>query len=99
MLSEKAFPRYVPAVTLVEGFVRALAEAEEPRLGDCWASALRHYFDAQGLAELKPTRDWYPPSIFFQGMKFMLFGDPTLPLPPARGAPGGADLRGANPGG
>jgi hypothetical protein len=24
--------------------------------------------------------DWYPPSIFFQGMKFMLFGDPTLPL-------------------
>jgi len=31
--------------------------------------------------ELAPTSSWYPPSIFFQGMKFMLFGDPTLPLP------------------
>lgn len=27
-----------------------------------------------------PTAGWYPPSIFFQGMKFMLFGDPSLDL-------------------
>jgi hypothetical protein len=31
--------------------------------------------------------DWYPPSIFFQGMKFLLFGDPTLPLPATAGKP------------
>jgi hypothetical protein len=66
------------ALTLVDGFVRALAEAREPRLGDCWASAVRYYYDKEHLADLKPNADWYPPSIFFQGMKFMLFGDPSL---------------------
>jgi len=68
-------------LTLVEGFVTALAEGEEPRLGDVWARAIRHYFDQQHLPNLKPNADWYPPSIFFQGMKFMLFGDPSLRLP------------------
>lgn len=68
-------------LTLVEGFVTALAEAKEPRLGDCWANAIRHYYDKEQLATLKPNADWYPPSIFFQGMKFMLFGDPSLRLP------------------
>ncbi len=71
-------------LTLVEGFVNALAEAKEPRLGDCWASAIRHYFSKEHLATLKPNADWYPPSIFFQGMKFMLFGDPSLRLPANR---------------
>ncbi|MGO8929876.1 MAG: C25 family cysteine peptidase [Limisphaerales bacterium] len=71
-------------LTLVEGFVNALAEAKEPRLGDCWASAIRHYFSKEKLATLKPNDDWYPPSIFFQGMKFMLFGDPSLRLPANR---------------
>jgi hypothetical protein len=41
----------------------------------------RYYYDKERLAQLKPTADWYPPSIFFQGMKFMLFGDPSLRLP------------------
>ncbi|MBI5388051.1 MAG: hypothetical protein HZA90_25585 [Verrucomicrobia bacterium] len=68
-------------LTLVEGFIGALAEAKEPRLGDCWAAAIRHYFDKEHLATLKPNADWYPPSIFFQGMKFMLFGDPSLRMP------------------
>jgi hypothetical protein len=71
-------------LTLVEGFVNALAEAKEPRLGDCWASAIRHYFSKENLATLKPNDDWYPPSIFFQGMKFMLFGDPSLRMPANR---------------
>ncbi|HUC85987.1 MAG TPA: C25 family cysteine peptidase [Candidatus Acidoferrales bacterium] len=71
-------------LTLVEGFVTALAEAREPRLGDCWTGAIRHYYDQEHLANLIPTADWYPPSIFFQGMKFMLFGDPSLRLPPNR---------------
>jgi hypothetical protein len=69
------------ALTLEEGFVIALAQAQEPRLGDCWASAIRHYYDKEHLATLKPNADWYPPSIFFQGMKFMLFGDPSLRMP------------------
>jgi hypothetical protein len=68
-------------LSLVEGFVGALARAKEPRLGDCWASAIRDYYELNHLATLKPTRDWYPPSIFFQGMKFMVFGDPSLRLP------------------
>lgn len=70
-------------LTLVEGFVNALASVSEPRLGDCWAEAIRHYYVKERLGSLKPTADWYPPSIFFQGMKFMVFGDPSLRLPAA----------------
>jgi hypothetical protein len=69
------------ALTLVEGFVTALAAAPQPRLGDCWASAIGFYYDKEHLATLRPDADWYPPSIFFQGMKFMLFGDPSLRMP------------------
>lgn len=68
-------------LTLVDGFVRELATAKTPRLGDCWNSAMRHYIVEQKLRELKPTNSWVPPSIFFQGMKFMVFGDPSLRLP------------------
>lgn len=68
-------------MTLVEGFLSAVADGKPPRLGDCWAEAIRHYYKKERLADLKPNADWYPPSIFFQGMKFMLFGDPTLQLP------------------
>lgn len=65
-------------VTLVEGFVRSKAET----VGDRWADAVIYYVDAEKLMDLKPTDDWYPPSIFFQGMKFMLFGDPTVRVVP-----------------
>jgi hypothetical protein len=68
-------------LTLLEGFAKAWGESSEPRLGDCWAEAVCHYYEKEHLATLKPTPDWYPPSIFFQGMKFMLFGDPSLRLP------------------
>ena len=68
-------------VTLAEGFVTALAKPEGPCLGDCWVSAVRFYFEKEHLATLKPNDDWYPASIYFQGMKFMLFGDPSLQLP------------------
>jgi hypothetical protein len=76
-------------MTLLEGFVGALAgkpgrDAGTPlRLGDCWNAAVNHYFDAQHLETIKPDADWYPPSIFFQGMKFMVFGDPSLLMPVA----------------
>ena len=71
------------ALTLLTGFSQALAIADDPRLGDLWVSAVRYYHAQERLAELRPTSGWYPPSIFFQGMKFMLFGDPTLRLPRA----------------
>jgi hypothetical protein len=68
-------------LTLMEGYLSALAQAREPRLGDCWNQAIRHYYEKEQLAKLKPTADWYPPSIFFQPMKFMVFADPSLRIP------------------
>jgi hypothetical protein len=62
----------------VEGFVTALAEAKEPHLGDWWNRAICRYFNQEKLTTLKPNADWYPPSIIFQRMKFMLFDDPSL---------------------
>ena len=81
-------------LTLVDGFIRELATAPTPRLGDCWNSAIRYYVTQQKLGELKPTESWVPPSIFFQGMKFMVFGDPSLRLPANQiEAPPAVDLR------
>lgn len=68
-------------LTLMRGFVETLATQEQPRVGDCWRGAVAFYYEHEHLAMLKPTEDWYPASIYFQGMKFMLFGDPTAPLP------------------
>ncbi len=72
------------ALTLLEGFCLELSRVREgsspPRLGDCWSAAIAHYYEAENLATIKPDAGWYPASIFFQGMKFMLFGDPTLPM-------------------
>jgi hypothetical protein len=72
------------ALSLLEGLILALADSKEPRLGDLWSKAIAHYYDKEQLATIKPTEDWYPASIFFQGMKFMLFGDPTLLMAPMR---------------
>ena len=71
-------------MTLVEGFVKSVAGAKGARLGDCWDQAIDYYYEREHLATLKPTSDWYPASIFFQGMKYMLFGDPSLLLPASR---------------
>jgi hypothetical protein len=68
-------------LTLLEGFVRSLHDLPLPTLGDCWAGAINYYYDAENLATIKPNNDWYPPSIFFQGMKYMVYGDPALSLP------------------
>jgi len=67
-------------LTLMEGFVAALADGRVRRLGEAWRAAVTHYHRAERLGELAPTDSWYPPSVFFQGMKFVLLGDPTLPL-------------------
>jgi hypothetical protein len=68
------------AITMLDGFLQAMRRPEQPLVGDCWVSAIRYYYDKEKLAKLTPNNDWYPPSIFFQGMKFMFFGDPTLPF-------------------
>jgi Peptidase family C25 len=68
------------AITLLEGFLAAMRKPEPPLVGDCWVSAIHYYYDHEKLAKLTPNKDWYPPSIFFQGMKFMFFGDPTVPF-------------------
>lgn len=67
-------------ITLLEGFTIGISNEKAPTLGDAWKTAILHYWNKEKLADLKPNADWYPPSIFFQGMKFMLFGDPSLPL-------------------
>jgi hypothetical protein len=68
------------ALTLVEAFVTA-ATSGAPTIGDAWRQAIRDYHARERLAELVPTESWYPPSVFFQAMKFVLLGDPALPLP------------------
>lgn len=68
------------ALSLLEGFGRALADDPARTVGEAWQKALAFYFEHEHLAELKPDAGWYPPSIFFQGMKFLVYGDPTLRL-------------------
>jgi hypothetical protein len=68
-------------LVLVEGLLSALSSAKEPCLGTCWTDAVASYYKNQRLATIAPTESWYPASIFFQPMKFMLFGDPSLRLP------------------
>jgi hypothetical protein len=60
------------------------AQWRDRGLGDCWADGVRFYHRHERLAGLRPDDGWYPPSVFFQGMKFMLFGDPSLRLPSCR---------------
>jgi hypothetical protein len=68
-------------LSLLEGFVLGLRDLERPRLGDAWSHAIAHYHEKERLSEIEPTESWYPASIYFQGMKFMLFGDPSLVVP------------------
>lgn len=68
-------------LTLMNGFTRAWGRDPSARLGDCWMRAVAYYFDREHLATIKPNADWYPPSIFFQAMKYMFYGDPSLKLP------------------
>jgi len=73
------------AMTLMAGFVDAITTLKPLpgttlSAGECWKHALTQYVRREGLHSLTPTPDWYPASIFFQGMKFMFFGDPTTPI-------------------
>lgn len=68
------------AHTLLDGFVDAMQQAPAASVGRWWTSALSRYVRDEKLMELVPAADWYPPSIFFQGMKFVYLGDPTVRL-------------------
>jgi Peptidase family C25 len=68
------------ALTLLDGFMNALRTSRDPRVGDNWTAAVRHYYEAAGLAHLEPDGDWVKPATFAQAMKFNLFGDPSLPM-------------------
>lgn len=68
------------AHTLLDGFVDAMAEQPTAPAGRWWTTALARYVRDEKLMELAPTDSWYPPSIFFQGMKFVYLGDPTVRL-------------------
>jgi hypothetical protein len=68
----------------MEGFVQAIATKRT--IGECWSAAIEWYWEKEGLATITPTESWYPASIFFQGMKFMLFGDPSLGIGVQAGA-------------
>jgi hypothetical protein len=63
----------------MEGFVAAMRRSKQPLVGDCWASAVCYYYRQEKLAELVPDSGWYRPVVFMTPMKFMLYGDPTLP--------------------
>jgi hypothetical protein len=66
---------------LMDGFTRVWGSDPSARLGDCWAKSVAAYYDQNQLATIKPNADWYPPAIFFQPMKYMVYGDPSLKLP------------------
>ena len=68
-------------LALMDGFVKSWGSEPTARLGDCWMQAVCYYYDQEHLATIKPNADWYPPSIFFQAMKYMFYGDPSLKLP------------------
>lgn len=74
-------------LTLERGFVEGVTTLPNPRLGDCWIHAVSYYYDHEHLDTIEPTESWYPASIFFQGMKFMVFGDPTIPVGMPTGQP------------
>ncbi len=68
-------------LTLLTGFTQSLfgdKGSKRVRLGDAYRHQIEYYVATEGVVDLEPTASWYPPSIFFQGMKFVLFGDPTL---------------------
>ena len=69
------------ALTLMDGFTQNWGQSPTARLGDCWKEAVSYYYDQQGLDTIQPDEGWYPASIFFQAMKYMVYGDPSLRLP------------------
>ena len=68
------------AHTLLDGFAEFVGAHPTTSIGAAWKFALTRYVRVEHLATLKPTSDWYPPSVYFQPMKFVLLGDPSVVL-------------------
>lgn len=73
------------ALTLQAAFAEAAGRVTDATglkttVGSAWRDALAAYVQREKLRELVPTESWYPASIYFQGMKFILLGDPSAPL-------------------
>ncbi len=68
------------AHTLLDGFAEFVGAHPRSSIGEAWKFALTRYVREERLATLKPTADWYPTSIYFQPMKFVLLGDPSVVL-------------------
>lgn len=55
-------------------------EADQPGdggVGDALIHAVTRYIAEEKPRELQPTESWYPPSIYFRPMKFVLLVDPS----------------------
>ncbi len=68
------------AHTLLDAFAECLAREPAQSVGGAWSHALKQYIQREHLRDLAPSESWYPPSIYFQPMKFVLLGDPTARL-------------------
>jgi len=70
------------AMTLMEGFVRdaSCTDGSPLTAAASWRGATRYYVEKERMSELKPIESWYPAGMFFQGMQFMFFGDPTVAM-------------------
>ena len=69
------------ALTLLTSFTEGLEDRSMRHLGSAWNFAIAAYHRSERLTELTPSESWYPPSIYFQAMKYLLLGDPSLRLP------------------
>lgn len=66
------------AHTMLDEFARFMSEHPDAAAGEALRVAVARYVELERLRELKPTDSWYPPSIYFQPMKFVFLGDPTV---------------------
>jgi hypothetical protein len=69
-----------PDVALLEGFFNALATVRGPTVGDCFARSIDFYYRRYPPESLRADDNWPVPAQFSQGLKFMLYGDPSLPM-------------------
>lgn len=65
------------AHTMLDQFAGFLADHPDAAMGEAWRHAVARYIELERLRDLTPTDSWYPPSIYFQPMKFVFLGDPT----------------------
>jgi choice-of-anchor C domain-containing protein len=68
------------ALPMMAGFIDYTTQHGTPRIGDAWNWGIIRLYHDMNIAKLQPT-NWVQNAIFHQGMKFQLFGDPSMRLP------------------